>query len=143
MFLLSLFMAFSDYTNPVMFRWQIVEFVGAGVAWMRSRDACIALVRVRGALSSSCQGDASVPTPPNSAPAPTGTKSLQKRHDKNLPVKVLPLLRCKEQTNKHPTSTKVTIPLGALGEVCHLLWSLFSVTMLVMRRCSQKGRLLR
>jgi len=33
-------------------------------------------------------GDASVPTPLNTTPAPTGTKRLPKRHYRNLPVKV-------------------------------------------------------
>src|SRR5437764_8661861 len=36
-------------------------------------DACVALVLLPRAPVSSCQGDASVPTPPNSTPAPTDT----------------------------------------------------------------------
>src|SRR5437660_12633383 len=47
--------------------------VGAGVGMRRGGDACVALVLILRAPTPSCQGDASVPTPPNSAPAPTGT----------------------------------------------------------------------
>ena len=39
----------------------------------RGGDACVALVLLPRAPAPSCQGDASVPTPRNSAPAPTDT----------------------------------------------------------------------
>jgi len=42
-------------------------------------DACVALVLVLCTLSPTCQGDASVPSPHNPSPAPTGTKALPKR----------------------------------------------------------------
>ena len=47
--------------------------VGAGVGMRRGGDACVALVLIPRAPSPSCQCDASVPTPPNCAPAPTDT----------------------------------------------------------------------
>src|SRR5438270_10086288 len=47
--------------------------VGAGVGMMQGGDACVALVLIPRAPASSSQGDASVPSPPNSAPPPTDT----------------------------------------------------------------------
>ena len=66
---------------------QIVTFVGAGVVWTWGGDACVALVLLLCTLSPSSQGDASVPTPHNPSPAPTGTKGLPKRHGK-IPTRV-------------------------------------------------------
>src|SRR5438093_1247324 len=59
---------------------------------MAGGDACVALVLVLCALSPSSPGDASVPSPHNPSPAPTGTKPLPKRCH-HIPATVLAVNR--------------------------------------------------
>ena len=49
---------------------------------MRSGDACVALAGEERRSWEEDEGDASVPTPLSTTPAPTGTKGLAKRHGK-------------------------------------------------------------
>jgi hypothetical protein len=56
----------------------------AGVVWMGSGDAlcCASPSSCSCVRLSPCQGDASVPSPHNPTPAPTGTESLPRRYHK-------------------------------------------------------------
>src|SRR5438046_9464389 len=67
---------------------QTVKFVGAGVEWTWGGDACVAPAGGEMHTQDQDEGDASVPSPHNPTPAPTGTKALPKRHDKKPPLKV-------------------------------------------------------
>lgn len=57
-----------------------VRPVGAGVVGMMGGDASDAQGGRSNAAGDSGEGDASVPTPHNPSPAPTGTKALPRRH---------------------------------------------------------------
>jgi hypothetical protein len=56
--------------------------VGAGEEWMGSGDACVALAGGGRRARDQDVGDASVPTPHNPSPAPTGMRALPKRNHK-------------------------------------------------------------
>jgi hypothetical protein len=72
-----------------------VTFVGAGAEWMRREDACVALGGGGKRAQQQDEGDASVPSPHNPTPAPTGTKGLPRRHEKKPPfVKGVPQALC-------------------------------------------------
>jgi hypothetical protein len=58
------------------------RLVGAGVAGTKGGDACVAHGGRCDAVAQQDEGDASVPSPHNPTPAPTGTKRLPKGYHK-------------------------------------------------------------
>jgi hypothetical protein len=72
------------YTGSFFWR-RSVTFVGAGAEGMRREDACVALGGWGKRAQQQDEGDASVPSPHNPTPAPTGTKGLPRRHEKKPP----------------------------------------------------------
>src|SRR5438132_10589053 len=69
----------------------IVKPVGAGVVRMWGGDACVAPAGGRRHSGEQDQGDASVPSPHNPSPAPTGTKALPRRCDTISTSKIHPV----------------------------------------------------
>ena len=64
------------------------------MVWTWGGDACVALVLLLCTRSPSSQGDASVPSPHNPSPAPTGTKGLPGRgHTIPIRESISPALR--------------------------------------------------
>jgi hypothetical protein len=93
------------------------RLVGAGVAGTKGGDACVALVLLHHRITFATMGDASVPSPHNPTPAPTGTKRLPKGYHKKptresptpVPTNVTICLKKPTPVNSAPAPTDMMI----------------------------------